>query len=106
MGPAMMSWPLDILCSVAGVSWGLYFTAYNQSKQRWQRLGGDDNLSPVQHLLAAAEGGAFVSRTPSILDVQQVVSNRWSVLEWKYVSAFVCSYIFEELCDELGCIFL
>jgi len=44
----------------AGVSWGLYFAAYNQAKVRWQRVGGHGQLSPVQHLLAAAEGGAVV----------------------------------------------
>lgn len=48
------------ICLHAGVSWGLYFAAYNQAKQRWQRMGGEDQLSPVQHLLAAAEGGAVV----------------------------------------------
>lgn len=43
-----------------GVSWGLYFMAYNQAKQRWQRNGSTEQLSPVQHLLSAAEGGAVV----------------------------------------------
>lgn len=45
----------------SGVSWGLYFAAYNNAKQRWQGFGGANQLTPVQHLLAAAEGGAVVS---------------------------------------------
>ena len=48
------------LCMNAGISWGLYFTAYNQSKKRWQRWGGRESLTPGEHLLAAAEGGAVV----------------------------------------------
>lgn len=59
----------------AGVSWGLYFAAYNQAKVRWQRMGGQDELSPVQHLLAAAEGGAVVR-----LEIPQTLGGRtaWS----------------------------
>lgn len=46
-----------------GISWGLYFTAYSHAKQRWQHWKEGAPLTPVQHLLAAAEGGAVVSQS-------------------------------------------
>jgi len=38
---------------------------------RWQRVGGHGQLSPVQHLLAAAEGGAVVSSSPALHCVEE-----------------------------------
>ena len=44
----------------AGLSWGIYFTAYNNAKMRWQRLRGEDSLPAPLHLLSAAEAGCIV----------------------------------------------
>ncbi|KAJ1660422.1 mitochondrial FAD carrier protein flx1 [Dispira simplex] len=40
-------------------SWGLYFLWYNSIKQYKARETGQTNLSPTQHLVAAAEAGAL-----------------------------------------------
>ena len=45
----------------AGVSWGIYFAAYNRAKARYQRRSGAAKLGPQMHLAAAAEAGALVS---------------------------------------------
>ena len=46
--------------AAAGLSWGIYFTAYNAAKQRWQRLRGEESLPAPLHLLSAAEAGCVV----------------------------------------------
>ena len=43
-----------------GLSWGIYFTAYNNAKLRWQRLRGEESLPAPLHLLSAAEAGCEV----------------------------------------------
>lgn len=48
----------------AGVSWGLYFFAYNRAKERYQGVLEQSKLSPQLHLLSAAEAGAL-ARPPS-----------------------------------------
>ncbi|EIE25905.1 mitochondrial carrier [Coccomyxa subellipsoidea C-169] len=44
----------------AGLSWGIYFTAYNNAKMRWQGLRNEASLSAPLHLLSAAEAGCIV----------------------------------------------
>ncbi|KAK9808587.1 hypothetical protein WJX72_000133 [[Myrmecia] bisecta] len=44
----------------AGLSWGIYFAAYNQAKQRYQKWLNQPRLSAPLHLLSAAEAGALV----------------------------------------------
>ena len=46
----------------AGLSWGIYFFAYNRAKERYQRLLQQSKLSPQLHLLSAAEAGSLVSQ--------------------------------------------
>ena len=46
----------------AGLSWGIYFMAYNSAKRRWQRRRKVAHLPPQLHLLSAAEAGCLVSR--------------------------------------------
>ena len=98
---AKTSKPLTINPSIwsnrwpAGIAWGTYFTSYNNAKQRWQRLGGSEQLTPVQHLLSAAEGGAVVrplswyDKVPSAAEpaaeavlLQELLLCVWSAL-WK-----------------------
>ena len=43
-----------------GLSWGIYFTAYNNAKLRWQRMRGEELLPAPLHLLSAAEAGVEV----------------------------------------------
>jgi hypothetical protein len=50
---------------LAGLSWGIYFFAYNRAKERYQRLLQQTKLSPQLHLLSAAEAGTLVSGSPS-----------------------------------------
>ena len=50
---------VEIPC--AGLSWSLYFTAYNQAKQRYQGLLDTQRLSAPLHLASAAEAGVLVS---------------------------------------------
>jgi hypothetical protein len=45
----------------AGLSWGIYFTAYNNAKIRWQGLRNESSLPAPLHLLSAAEAGCIVS---------------------------------------------
>lgn len=45
----------------AGLSWSLYFTAYNQAKKRYQGLLDTQRLSAPLHLASAAEAGVLVS---------------------------------------------
>lgn len=57
---------LEWLCkqrpwSSAGLSWGLYFSAYNRAKERYQKSSGQTKLAPQLHLLSAAEAGCLVS---------------------------------------------
>jgi hypothetical protein len=47
-------------CSGAGLSWGIYFTAYNSAKRRWQKRKNTVNLPPHLHLLSATEAGCIV----------------------------------------------
>ena len=47
----------------AGVSWGIYFSAYNRAKERYQKSSGQTKLAPQLHLLSAAEAGCLVSLT-------------------------------------------
>ena len=47
----------------AGLSWGIYFMAYNSAKQRWQRRRKVAYLPPQLHLLSAAEAGCLVRLT-------------------------------------------
>jgi hypothetical protein len=52
---------LDILQGAcAGLSWGMYFTAYNNAKIRWQGLRHESSLPAPLHLLSAAEAGCIV----------------------------------------------
>lgn len=44
----------------AGLSWGLYFSAYNRAKERYQKSSGQTKLAPQLHLLSAAEAGCLV----------------------------------------------
>ncbi|CAL8470130.1 g9672 [Coccomyxa elongata] len=44
----------------AGLSWGIYFTAYNNAKMRWQGLRNEAVLPAPLHLLSAAEAGCMV----------------------------------------------
>ncbi|CAK0772832.1 hypothetical protein CVIRNUC_004004 [Coccomyxa viridis] len=44
----------------AGLSWGVYFTAYNNAKVRWQGLRNQATLPAQLHLLSAAEAGCIV----------------------------------------------
>ncbi|CAL5218643.1 g345 [Coccomyxa viridis] len=44
----------------AGLSWGIYFTAYNNAKMRWQSARGESTLPAPLHLLSAAEAGCIV----------------------------------------------
>lgn len=44
-----------------GLSWSLYFTAYNRAKQRYQGLLDTHRLSAPLHLASAAEAGVLVS---------------------------------------------
>lgn len=46
------------LCS--GLSWGIYFFAYNRAKERYQRWYDTKHLAPQYHLSAAAEAGGVV----------------------------------------------
>lgn len=43
----------------AGLSWSLYFAAYDNAKARWQTAPGQALPAPL-HLLSAAEAGALV----------------------------------------------
>ena len=45
----------------AGLSWGIYFTAYNNAKIRWQGIRNESTLPAPLHLLSAAEAGCIVS---------------------------------------------
>ena len=49
----MLAW-----CS--GLSWGIYFAAYDNAKARWQTSPGQALAAPL-HLLSAAEAGCLVS---------------------------------------------
>lgn len=44
----------------AGVSWGIYFSAYNRAKERYQRRTGQVKLAPQLHLASASEAGCLV----------------------------------------------
>ncbi|KAL3144844.1 hypothetical protein ABBQ38_001950 [Trebouxia sp. C0009 RCD-2024] len=44
----------------AGLSWGIYFSAYNRAKERYQKSSGQTKLAPQLHLLSAAEAGCLV----------------------------------------------
>eukprot|EP00884_Botryococcus_braunii_P010077 jgi/Botrbrau1/19070/Bobra.0785s0001.1 len=44
----------------AGLSWGIYFAAYNSAKKRWQRWQQTSQLPPHLHLLSATEAGCIV----------------------------------------------
>ncbi len=52
---------LTTVCHGPGLSWGIYFTAYNNAKMRWQGLRNEASLSAPLHLLSAAEAGCIVS---------------------------------------------
>ena len=54
-------------CTYAGLSWGIYFTAYNNAKMRWQSARGESTLPAPLHLLSAAEAGCIVSALPQSL---------------------------------------
>jgi hypothetical protein len=43
-----------------GLSWGIYFTAYNNAKQRWQMSRNETSLPAPLNLLSAAEAGCVV----------------------------------------------
>ena len=62
----------------AGLSWSLYFTAYNRAKQRYQGLYDTQRLAAPLHLASAAEAGVLVSSwAPSCLlgsDIRQRIS--------------------------------
>ena len=45
-----------------GASWGVFFSAYNRARARYQRRTGSAQLSPAVNLAAAAEAGALVSQ--------------------------------------------
>jgi hypothetical protein len=49
------------VCAFPGLSWGIYFTAYNNAKMRWQGLRNEASLPAPLHLLSAAEAGCMVS---------------------------------------------
>ncbi|KAG6522133.1 hypothetical protein ZIOFF_019270 [Zingiber officinale] len=48
------------------VSWGLYFFFYSRAKSMYLR-GNDEHLTPLYHLVSAAEAGAMVSAVIAIL---------------------------------------
>jgi hypothetical protein len=48
-----------------GASWGVFFSAYNRARARYQRRTGSAQLSPAVNLAAAAEAGALVSGKPA-----------------------------------------
>lgn len=56
----------------AGLSWGIYFMAYNSAKQRWQRRRKVAHLPPQLHLLSAAEAGCLVRRHSPFYETQHV----------------------------------
>ena len=56
----------DIYCACAGLSWGIYFTAYNNAKMRWQSARSESTLPAPLHLLSAAEAGCIVSSSAQI----------------------------------------
>ena len=58
----MLSWTLTYSQQATGLSWGIYFFAYNRAKERYQRMLQQTKLSPQLHLLSAAEAGSLVSR--------------------------------------------
>ena len=74
--------------SSAGLSWGLYFSAYNRAKERYQKSSGQTKLAPQLHLLSAAEAGCLVS--PLVLDRMT-----------QYGSTSVFSIV-AHICSELG----
>ena len=49
-----------VSAACAGLSWGIYFTAYNNAKVRWQGLRNQATLPAQLHLLSAAEAGCIV----------------------------------------------
>lgn len=44
----------------SGVAWSMYFFAYNQAKQRYHRMTGQQRLNPAAHLISAVEAGSLV----------------------------------------------
>ena len=52
--------PESVSAACAGLSWGIYFTAYNNAKVRWQGLRNQATLPAQLHLLSAAEAGCIV----------------------------------------------
>lgn len=56
-----LDWLCKLHASSAGLSWGLYFSAYNRAKERYQKSSGQTKLAPQLHLLSAAEAGCLVS---------------------------------------------
>ena len=49
----------DEVCWCPGLSWGIYFAAYDNAKARWQTSPGQALAAPL-HLLSAAEAGCLV----------------------------------------------
>ncbi len=71
-----LEWLSELHASSAGLSWGLYFSAYNRAKERYQKSSGQTKLAPQLHLLSAAEAGCLVSP----LELARMTQYRCTVL--------------------------
>jgi hypothetical protein len=61
----------------AGASWGVFFSAYNRARARYQRRTGSAQLSPAVNLAAAAEAGALVGKKAKTLEVVDCHRHVW-----------------------------